>query len=473
MSAELERARAALAAALGPERLAGVDPDEPLLGAGVLSSIELVTVVATLEARTGLRIAPGALASGELGTLRGLAATLAGRRPAAMARGGPYGPAWRSLRRVCQRPLRALLLLLACLILLDRGVGWALRGPLQDRVDAFWERGQRLYPGLGDLSHDHLAAAVRRHAVSRPAPEGTAVRILVLGDSGTVGSYVGADEAWPARAEAHLRARGVQVQVLNLGFYGRLLAKDLMLLEAAWEDPFDLVVFTVSDDAVSRGLNAHWSGYRHTSVNWPLLARFAARVPVAEQPPFQRALAALQAADRARWGALRRAWLEWAELPCAAPFLAHALADQALPEGAPSSFRWTRLVPARVRWGLNPAHASRLRVAIPRDDVDGDAEALLRSTVRLLAARGVRAALVFEPVGPRAWARPAPSGQVSRRGALRNMIEAEGGAFADAAWALEGPDFLDDFAHYTPAGHDRVGALVAQALAPLVEQVRR
>jgi lysophospholipase L1-like esterase len=55
----------------------------------------------------------------------------------------------------------------------------------------------------------------RAPELSRKRPEER--RILVLGDSITLGDYVNADETYPSRLEDHLKRRGESVQVVNAG----------------------------------------------------------------------------------------------------------------------------------------------------------------------------------------------------------------------------------------------------------------
>lgn len=457
----VEEVRAALKDVLGEERLAGLRPDEPLLQSGRIGSLDLVRVLAALERRFGVKVAPAQVGRAAEGSLLGLTRLLAGG-PRAAPPAAPPGRLLASFRRFLRRPLRGLLLCLAAFALLDQALTWALlRGPLSGRYDAFLERGQRLYPGLGRLSHDDFAAAVEHHEVRRVAGP----VVLVLGDSGTVGSYLDAEEAWPARTEQALRRDGVALEVANLGFYGRLLAKDLMLLDLAWDAPLEWVVFTVGDDTLHRGLNEYWvRNYRHISLNWPHLARFLERLPAAERAQLVVDLAALQAADRSRLGWLRRAWVGTAGLPRHAPWIEHELTRALLPRALGSPLRWDDERIETLRWGLDPVNRREMRVGMPRDQFDPRLLQVLRSAIALLAQRGVRTVLFIEPTGPREWRSPLPPGFVSGSDALRALARETGCVLVDQEWALGGGEFLDYCTHYTPEGHRRLGEALAAGI---------
>ena len=65
-----------------------------------------------------------------------------------------------------------------------------------------------------------------------PASAATA-QIVAFGASNTAGYGVGSDQAWPARLEAMLRAKGYQVTVANAGISGDTTMGMLRRLDAA------------------------------------------------------------------------------------------------------------------------------------------------------------------------------------------------------------------------------------------------
>lgn len=101
----------------------------------------------------------------------------------------------------------------------------------------------------GDLVQRISERGYRGDPFTLEKPEGV-VRIAVLGGSAAFDIYAGEGRDWPARAEAELRSRGLNVEVLNLGVpghaswdaAGRLLGEawmfepDYVLLYNCWND---------------------------------------------------------------------------------------------------------------------------------------------------------------------------------------------------------------------------------------------
>lgn len=83
---------------------------------------------------------------------------------------------------------------------------------------------------------------------------GARVRVLALGDSCTFGRGVADDATWPARLEAHLRARGQDAAVFNAGVEGYDTAQELEVLRrrAPLVRPTVVVVCWLPNDAHGR-----------------------------------------------------------------------------------------------------------------------------------------------------------------------------------------------------------------------------
>ena len=457
---DLQRLRAHLGRALGDDRLATLDPDAPLLQGGVVSSLELVVLLAALREGYGVEVTP-ARAAQELRSLSAILDLVAGRR-APTAADAPQRPGWGLWRRFCRRPGRALLGALLCLVLIDQGYRVAVERLLWGDYLRFREHGERLYPLAGHLGQDDFAAAAAVHEiVTEPdPPEGW---VLVLGDSGTNGSYLDAHEAWPQRAEAHLAAQGVDARIANLAYYGRLLVKDLMLLEIVRDEPLRAVVLTLGDDYVSRQLTTMWlEDFPHISLNRPWLERYVERLPAAEQAPFRDSLAILRAADRAQGGALKRFGYRHTGLLRYRHYLRDLLLDRALPDTIGTRVKRIKLTREQR---LATSHTQLARNGVPRDDLDRDMLEVLRGTLTRLRARGLPVVLVLEPAGPHEWRRPGDP-RLLDTGPLFAALAAETGAtLVDLRWVLGVDAFTDTLAHYTPAGADLLGARVADALA--------
>jgi acyl-CoA thioesterase-1 len=77
-----------------------------------------------------------------------------------------------------------------------------------------------------------------------PARAATA-QIVAFGASNTAGYGVGADQAWPARLEAMLRAKGYQATVANAGISGDTTVGMLERLDSAIPDGTGLVILAI------------------------------------------------------------------------------------------------------------------------------------------------------------------------------------------------------------------------------------
>src|ERR1700678_3262658 len=70
------------------------------------------------------------------------------------------------------------------------------------------------------LSNFSLLIAVALLTVAAGLASAATAQIVAFGASNTAGYGVGSDQAWPARLEAMLRARGYQATVANAGISG-------------------------------------------------------------------------------------------------------------------------------------------------------------------------------------------------------------------------------------------------------------
>jgi len=457
---EIEDVRAILHGVLGDDRLEGVAADIALLKSGLLTSIELVSVSLELERRGARPVLGGGVAPGAI-SLDTLAAALQGRVEARAADETlTQTPLLQGLRGALRRPWLFALSALAGLLVCDRLVTVAIEQHAAGAYAAFLEGGKRLYPFAGGWSQDDFRFAVDHHAVrTRRSPSQRLT--LFLGDSGTIGSFVAPDDSLVAQMEAGLQQRGERVNVANLAWFGRLTAKDLMLLELVWDLPFDTVVFTLGEDHFSRSKVDMWlSRYRHVSVNLPLYEAFLQRIPQAERGPFQALGARLAQTDVRHLGPLRR----WGFAHLAAfhygPFLQRVVQATLAPEWLAARER-----EAMAQRCTTAGQTGTLADGIDLDDIDAEQIAILRSTIRLLQRRNVRVVLYVEPRGPAEWLRDLAT-RKQAADIAREIGRDTGATVVDLSRALQGGAFLDTTAHYTAAANRVLGASLASALCP-------
>jgi acyl-CoA thioesterase-1 len=79
------------------------------------------------------------------------------------------------------------------------------------------------------------------------------VKIVVTGDSNIDGKGVSTSEAYPAQLERALRARGLDVSVLNTGRNGDVTAGLMRRLDSAVPQGTDLVIFSIGINDLTRG----------------------------------------------------------------------------------------------------------------------------------------------------------------------------------------------------------------------------
>jgi acyl-CoA thioesterase I len=89
-----------------------------------------------------------------------------------------------------------------------------------------------------------IALALALTAAGRVANAATA-QIVAFGASNTAGYGVGADQAWPARLEAMLRAKGYQAAVANAGISGDTTVGMLERLDSAIPEGTGLVILAI------------------------------------------------------------------------------------------------------------------------------------------------------------------------------------------------------------------------------------
>lgn len=471
MSAETQReaapateedVRAVLEEALGDPRLGGVGADTPLLRSGVITSIELVSVLVDVEKRFGVTIPQNA--APQL-SIAGILRAVGGEAPVGAIDAGPPAGTWlAALGRASRRPAILLVAAIATFFAIDLTVRALVEGPLAGEYRAFTEEGRRLYAWSGAFSQDSFQLALRHHAITAAPPKTDGeLRVAVFGDSGTIGSFVSAADAIPAAVEDSLRATGTRARVFNLAWYGRLLTKDLMLLEAIWDRPIDVVVFTISEDHIRRSMSTTWvERYRHISFNASLLASFLERLPPDEQAPFREILARLRRADLRQQGPLRRFEHEHLALVAYQPFLRWLATVRFLPARFQSAMRADMTTVGQRRCALEDPPA-RLPPDLTEADLDRAQIDMLRSAIRLLQKRGVRTVLYVEPFGPRE-VRPAQSPALTAASVIAELARETGSTFVDQTWALGRPDFIDTLNHFTPDANRRIGEAIARAI---------
>ena len=118
-----------------------------------------------------------------------------------------------------------------------------------------------------------LAVSVGGIGTARAAP----IKILALGDSLTAGFGLAPEEAYPVKLEAALKARGLDVAVINAGVSGDTTAGGLARLDWALGDHPDYALVELGANDALRGLDPGDAG---SNLDKILTALAAAKVKV-------------------------------------------------------------------------------------------------------------------------------------------------------------------------------------------------
>ncbi len=113
---------------------------------------------------------------------------------------------------------------------------------------------------LRSIRYGVVAGLVNLAVLGGASPADAAtVRIVVLGDSLTAGYGLAAEEAFPARLEAALKADGIDARVINKGLSGDTTAGGLWRLDAALaagpDGPPDALIIELGANDGLRGLD--------------------------------------------------------------------------------------------------------------------------------------------------------------------------------------------------------------------------
>jgi len=99
-----------------------------------------------------------------------------------------------------------------------------------------------------------LALAVAMRPLAAAAAD-RAVRIVALGDSLTAGLGLPADQAFPAKLEQALRAKGLAVEVTNAGVSGDTASSGLARLDWSIPEGTDAVIVELGANDMLRGVD--------------------------------------------------------------------------------------------------------------------------------------------------------------------------------------------------------------------------
>jgi len=113
----------------------------------------------------------------------------------------------------------------------------------------------RRYGAAGRLFNAAIALCVGMMGVAIAPATAGAPEILAFGDSLTAGLGLPADEAFPVRLEARLRAQGIAVRIVNAGVSGDTTTDGLARLDWALAEKPDFVILALGANDALRGID--------------------------------------------------------------------------------------------------------------------------------------------------------------------------------------------------------------------------
>jgi len=486
MATTIERVRQAIGDAVGPDRLEGIGDRHPLVHSGTISSLEMVLIGLELEKQFGLAIPDNALTIANFASLATLATmidALAGKgRHPSTTRDEPqdlYGRLHRSLADSLRRPVLFGALFALFLVLLDAVTLPLLieHGPLRKAYALFSDNGERLYHSSGGWAPDDLQIAVARHRIMKESWQGWP-RILFFGDSGTIGSWVKAEDAAPAQVEARLRQTWPSARVYNFGFFMRSFIKDAMLLEAllTMKDgdlPVDAVVFTFSDAYFHKPFqDSLVAAMPYFSLNRNLLHDLPQHIGTQTPDAYSRITNELAAASAKHRYRFTEAVLERSSVYRYKTFLLFLKLS-----GRARDAFWSReyavgdkpLLPTRL--AEPPAGFQLHDTGFDTASLDRDAATLVDDVVDFLTRRGIKVYFFLRPYAPLEFkAHHFDTAPMNIDDLIRKRGWDRKATIIDLRWSLYGDQFSDTLSHYTPAGNrvlgEAIAATISQTLPP-------
>jgi acyl carrier protein len=480
-STTIERVRKAIGEAVGPERLEGIGEEHALVQSGILSSLEIVMIGLELEKEFRLLIPDNALTIANFASLVTLAAMIdalggEGRR-ASVERAEPqdfYARLHRSLADSLRRPLLFGALFALFFVLIDAAALPLLieRGPLRKAYASFSDNGERLYRSSGGWAPDDLQIAVAHHRIMTEPAEGWP-RILFFGDSGTIGSWVKAEDAPPAQVEARLRQIWPSARVFNFGFFMRSFMKDAMLLEALLKMkdgnlPVDVVIFTLSDAYFHKPFqDSLVAAMPYFSLNRDLLRDLPQHIDTHTPEAYSRITGELAAAS-----AKHRNWFTEAVLERSSVYRYKSFLLFLKLSGRAGDAFWSReyavgekpLLPTRL--AEPPAGFQLHDTGFDADTLDRDAATLVDDVVDFLNRRGIKVYFFLRPYAPLEFkGHHFDAAPMTIDNLIRERNWDRKATIIDLRWSLYGDQFSDTLSHYTPSGNRVLGEAIAATIA--------
>lgn len=483
----LDNVRVAIAQGLGDNRVDKLSHTESLVSTGIISSLEIVVVALAIERYFNIKIPDTAVTINNFNTLEAILALIKNQKEQNtltknVEKNEITNPYLRSLTSAIRRPITLLISTLVFLVLLDFGLAALMAGPLKTSYQRFHEFGERLYPVSGGYTQDDLAFAVSKHKIiqktlniNKGVIRKDDLRIAVFGDSGTIGSWVKAEESIPGFIEHSLQKKIPKVTVFNLAYFMQFFAKDLMILESAIEQsqqklPFDVAVFTLGDDYFfSPFINNLMSAMPYLAENAHLLDRFMQRLPNTDRTSFESFAQDLKVASSKNRSKVE-SWLRLnSALHHYAPFFRYFFDNRPyiVPLNANYNFEGQFRI-GRISLFSPPTKEppTNFTTGLKQANMDSRIISMLQATVSFLNKQGIAVVLYVKPHGPKEWSSfyQKNVGPFTALDIANKICKEANCKVVDLQWSLPGAQFTDSIAHYKMEANKMIGAEIAKVI---------
>ena len=484
----LSRVKAAVASAADHD-LGDIGDDHPILESGIITSLDIVMIAASLEEEFQIEIPDSAITMENFHSLRALGAMVSSMTQTL----GEVGFSEKrpnvillSLGGALRRPALFAVFVAVSFLALDTFAGFAVMGPLAPYLEDFNEKGMRLYPAVGgNNAIDDLKAAVDMHEISGP-PAAGGLRVAFFGDSGTMGSFVRAEDAIPAQAELALKERYKDAKCYNLAYYQTSYVKDAMILEAVLQasggkPPFDIAVFTMSEFYFhplhgkrivqvmpSFGFNDH------------LFRSFVKRAGKQESQAYKQIMADLALARKNGYWPLEPQMARHLNLYKLGPRMRFLFQRHAPFQELKTSykFEYHLAVTGKKQWvddsAIDPPDGFILHdYYLTKESVRQNISmTVFEDIVSFLELRGVKILVYLKPVAPAAWEGKYKQGPYTSPKLAADIAQMHPMGIVDARFALKGSQFTDSLTHYSAEGNRIIGRMIAGKLADMAQEAK-
>ena len=464
--------------------------NDPLIQSGLICSLNIIQVTLALEGKFNISIPDSEITVSNYYSFQTLANKIAEIK---------YGSRqqyqtefidskfFNSFSSSLKKPISIIFLLIIFLAGIDFTVFGLIKGPMQKKYCEFYENGNRLYPSAGTYSQRDYSFAVSQHKIIGNI-DTESPRIGIFCDSGTIGSFVPFNESLSYFAEKEIQKYIPNTSVFDLSFWGTVLIKDLMILEAVIEQmdgeiPFNIVVFTISDNYFNRPFQrSQFDYYLHLPHNRKLFASFTKRFAGNDLLPYKSISSDLL-------NAYKDQLIRPKHQKHSRNIIRHLFGFTSLCRYGPFIREQAYKSLSKIfnrKFGSNtleesyeigkqelypfildsiPKNFKMHDKGIDKKNLDVRVITILEDVIDKLKKQNIQVILYLKPIAPAEWENLISGFKdITAYDIAYELSDKHGFKIADFRWALNGNQFSDDVSHYNRSGNQVLGEELANVI---------